>query len=214
MINPDDFSIFKSQLTEVLEDLPGQKAHEMMMPSIRRSMPMDLSKITNAKLSSVLLLLYPNDGKVMFPLTKRHDYNGTHGGQISLPGGKIEGNESRIQTALREAEEEIGIGQNDVEVIGSLTEMYIPPSNFKVLPVLGMLDQRPSFVKEDYEVESILEVSIDEVFNTKNHKVMDMPVRNTTLKNTPYFDIQGHVVWGATAMILSELVALIKSTRV
>ena len=210
MIELSDFFIFKTKLTEVLEDLPGQEAHDIMMPSIRRSMPMDLSKIPNAKLSSVLLLLYPSKGRILFPLTKRHDYNGTHGGQISLPGGKLEEKESRIQTALREAEEEIGVDRNQVEVIGSLTEMYIQPSNFKVLPVLGILNEPPSFVKEEFEVEKILEVSVEEVIGTSNHKVMDMPVRNMTLKDTPYFDIQGHIVWGATAMILSELAMLLK----
>jgi len=210
MTEIEDFSRFKLTLAKAMQDLPGQDAHDLMMPSIRRSMPMDLSLIPDAKLSSVLLLLYPHQGKIYFPLTKRHDYKGTHGGQISLPGGKHEGEESRIATALREAEEEVGVSKDQVEVIGELTEMYIPPSNFKVLPVLGFLNQRPTFVKEDYEVESILEVSIDEVFNTDNHKVMDIPVRNMTLKNTPYFEIQGHVVWGATAMILSELATLLK----
>ena len=210
MIEIDDFSHFKTQFVKVFRDLPGQEAHELMMPSIRRSMPMDLSKIPNAKLSSVLLLLYPDNGNILFPLIKRHDYNGTHGGQISFPGGKREGSESRIQTALREAEEEVGVDQNDIDVLGSLTEIYIPPSNFKVLPVLGMLDERPVFVKEEFEVQKILEVPIDKLFNTANYKVMDMSVRNSKLKNTPYFDIQGHVVWGATAMILSELTAILK----
>ena len=210
MIRIDDYSIFRARLSEVIKELPGQEAHDLMMPSIRRSMPMDLDKIPNAKLSSVLLLLYLVDGKLMFPLTKRHDYNGTHGGQISLPGGKIEGDESRTQTALREAEEEIGVDQNQVEVLGTLTEMYIPPSNFKVLPVLGLLSERPSFEKEEFEVEKIIEVEVNEFMDTSSHKVMDMPVRNMTLKNTPYFEIQGHVVWGATAMILSELAMLMK----
>jgi 8-oxo-dGTP pyrophosphatase MutT (NUDIX family) len=210
MRTPEEFVIFKNKVTSELENLPGQDAHELMMPSLRRSMPMDLSLIPDAKLSSVLLLLYPHQGQLYFPLTKRHDYKGTHGGQISLPGGKHEGQESRIETALREAEEEVGVPKDQIEVMGELTEMYIPPSNFKVLPVLGFLDERPTFVKEAYEVESILEVSIDEVFNTDNHKVMDIPVRNMTLKNTPYFDIQGHVVWGATAMILSEMATLLR----
>ncbi len=210
MIKVDDFSIFKTRLSEVMENLPGQEAHEIMMPSIRRLMPMDLSKIPNAKLSSVLLLLYPHNGEIMFPLTKRHDYNGAHGGQISLPGGKLEGDESRIQTALREAEEEVGIDQSQVEVLGSLTEMYIPPSNFKVLPVLGILHERPSMVREEFEVEKIMEVPVSEILDMSGHKVMDMPVRGMTLKNVPYFEIQGYVVWGATAMILSELAVLLK----
>lgn len=210
MIEIDDFIVFKTKLAEALQNLPGQEAHDAMMPSIRRSMPMDLSKIPDAKLSSVLLLLYPHKGKLIFPLTKRHDYNGTHGGQISLPGGKHEGNETRIQTALREAEEEVGVNQKKIEVIGTLTEMYIPPSNFKVLPVLGILSEQPTFVKEAFEVDKIIEVSVDEVIDTSSHNVMDMPVRNMTLKDTPYFEIQGHVVWGATAMILNELAELLK----
>jgi 8-oxo-dGTP pyrophosphatase MutT (NUDIX family) len=210
MIRVDDFLRFKSKLSEEIKDLPGQEAHELMMPSIRRSMPMDLSKIPNAKLSSVLLLLYPVDGKLMLPLTKRHDYKGAHGGQISLPGGKHEDHESRIETALREAEEEVGVNRTEVEVLGTLTEMYIPPSNFKVLPVLGTLPERPFFIKEEFEVEKIMEVSVDEFMDAANYKVKDIQARNFTLKDTPYFDIEGHVVWGATAMILSEMAMLMK----
>jgi len=98
-----------------------------------------------------------------------------------------------------------------IEVICQLSEIYIPPSNFKVLPVVGVVKDKPTFVKEEYEIEHILEVEISEFINTDNHKTKDIAIRNGILRNTPYFDIQGHVVWGATAMILSELVYLIKN---
>jgi len=206
----DNLDFFRVELKNGLKTLPGQEAHELMMPSIRRSMPMDLSNITNAKLSSVLLMLYTRNGQLMLPLTKRHDYKGTHGGQISLPGGKHEGQESRVDTALREAEEEVGVLRSQIEVIGTMTELYIPPSNFKVLPVIGVLENEPEFIREEYEVEQILEVTLDEVLDKTNHKVKDISARTLTLKDTPYIDIQGHVVWGATAMILSELAELVR----
>ena len=204
---------FKNYLKKALLNPPGITAYESMMPEIRKRLSnLDVSKIEGARLSSVLILIYLDQGKIYLPLTKRHDYKGTHGGQISFPGGQHEeGDESRIFTALREANEEIGVEMNSIEVIGQLSEIYIPPSNFKVLPIVGIVNDKPKFVKEEYEVEHILEVEISEFINTDNHKTKDIAVRNGILKDTPYFDIQGHVVWGATAMILSELVYLIKN---
>lgn len=204
---------FKSYLKEALVNPPGINAYESMMPEIRKRLSnLDVTKIEGARLSSVLILIYFDKGRIYLPLTKRHDYIGTHGGQISFPGGQHEvGDESRIFTALREANEEIGIDIDSIEVIGQLSEIYIPPSNFKVLPVVGIVNDKPTFVKEEYEVEHILEVEISEFINADNHKTKDITIRNGILRNTPYFDIQGHVVWGATAMILSELVYLIKN---
>lgn len=199
--------------TALEKNPPGIKAYEKMMPEIRsRHKYLDISKIEGSKLSSVLILLYQYEGKIYLPLTKRHDYNGTHGGQISFPGGKHEEeDESRTYTALREAHEEIGVAPSEVEVLGLLSEIYISPSNFKVLPVVGFINVKPLFVREKFEVEKIIEVEIADFINKANHKTKDIEVRNTTIKDIPYYDIQGHVVWGATAMILSELVYVLEN---
>ena len=210
-----DLKKFTSNLQEAIQSPPGIVAYEAMMPEIRKRMQnLDVPKIEGAKLSSVLILLYHHDGKIHIPLTKRHDYKGTHGGQISFPGGKHEvGDSSREHTALREAKEEIGVEVNDVKILGTLSEIYIPPSNFKVLPVLGFIDKKPAFVREEFEVEKIIEVVLSDFVDKANHKAKDIEVRDMTLKNTPYFDIQGHVVWGATAMILSELVYILEKLK-
>ncbi|MDH5368182.1 MAG: CoA pyrophosphatase [Cyclobacteriaceae bacterium] len=204
---------FINTIRKALENPPGIEAYEKMMPEIRdRLEHLDVSKIDDAKLSSVLILLYQYEEKIYIPLTKRHDYKGTHGGQISFPGGKHEeDDESRTHTALREAHEEIGVDPSEIEIIGLLSEIYISPSNFKVLPVVGYINVKPSFVREEFEVEKIIEVEISDFLDKANHKIKDMEVRNSLIKDIPYFDIQGHVVWGATAMILSELVYIIEN---
>lgn len=210
-----DIDRFTNALKEAVQSPPGMVAYEVMMPEIRKRMQnLDITKVEGAKLSSVLILLYFHDGKVHLPLTKRHDYDGTHSGQISLPGGKHEdGDESREYTALRETREEIGVDSKDITLLGTLSEIYIPPSNFKVLPVLGFIEKKPNFVREEFEVKEIIEVELSDFTNKTNHKAKDIKVRDMTLKNTPYFDIQGHVVWGATAMILSELVYILDNLK-
>lgn len=208
-----DINKFTEVLKTAIQSPPGMVAYEAMMPEIRKRIGnLDVLKIKGAKLSSVLILLYFHEGKIYLPLTKRHDYKGTHGGQISFPGGKEEDDDkSRVHTALREAQEEIGVVSEEINILGTLSEIYIPPSNFKVLPVLGFANKKPTFVREEFEVEKIIEVELSDFIDKDNHKAKDIEVRNATLKNTPYFDIQGHVVWGATAMILSELVYVLEN---
>ena len=211
----DNFDQFIQELRASIHQLPGIEAQQKMMPLHRlRKIYDNLDLITDAKLSSVLILLYPHEGQIYIPLTKRHDYKGTHGGQISLPGGKVDENDKdRIYTALREAEEEIGVASSDVTVIGTLSEIYIPPSNFKVLPVIGYINQRLDFVREEYEVEQIIETPLVKLLDESNHKAKDMSVPIGTLKQVPYFDVDGHVVWGATAIILSEFVHILRDMQ-
>ena len=209
----DNFEQFISSLSGAIQSPPGMDAYELMMPEIRKRFKnLDVSKIEGAKLSSVLMLLYHDNGKVYLPLTKRHDYKGTHGGQISLPGGKHEeGDDSRIATALREAEEEVGVAKNTIEVVGTLSEIYIPPSNFKVLPVVGIHSGKPNFVREEFEVEEIIEAELYDFLDHGNRKSKDIEVRGGVLRDVPYFEIQGHVVWGATAMMMSELIYILEN---
>lgn len=179
--------------------------------------PKDLERFVvkerpDAKLGAVLILLYPHAGEWYLPLMKRPDYEGVHGGQISFPGGKKEEIDADLfATALREAEEEVGVKPETVTVIGSISELYIPPSNFKVFPVIGFTDKRPEFNKNQYEVERILEMPIRHLMQPSTVKQTTVKVMGGLSLPTPYFDVEGEVVWGATAMMLSELKEILKS---
>ena len=185
--------------------LPGFAAQKRMAPAITRSDRFILSTKGNAKPGGVLLLLYPHNDKIWFPLMQRPTYDGAHSGQVSLPGGKQEPvDKDRIQTAIREAQEEIGIDPGSIEIIGQLTELFIPASNYMVLPVVGFTTQKPAFVPEPREVEEVIEASLEEFMDREKHKRKDIIVRGNVRLDAPYFEIDGKVVWGATAMILSE----------
>jgi 8-oxo-dGTP pyrophosphatase MutT (NUDIX family) len=189
--------------------LPGPAAHEPL-----RAVPAGIIKPrfehkSPPKPGGVLILLYEEDGIVKFPLTQRPDYLGTHGGQISLPGGKAEPDEDIITTALREGEEEIGVMRNNITVIGQLTEFFVIPSNFIVTPVIGYMNQRPQFHPDPKEVVRVLEGSIDQLIRPDAVQTREILAAKIYPMMAPHFEIEGEVVWGATAMILNELRVLI-----
>ena len=191
----------------LIQPLPGPEAHRRAIPRDRVSERLGHEQPTNPRLGGILILLFPDeDNQTIFPLIQRPDYPGTHGGQVSFPGGKYEDHDqSLVATALRETHAEIGVSPGTIKVIGTLTNIYIPPSNFQVTPVVGYLSNRPEFRRDPVEVDEILEVSLDQLMDRSLHKLIDVEVRGTRLPNTPYFDFHERVVWGATAMILSEL---------
>ena len=200
------------QLQQALaQDLPGREAQLKMSP-----LPVDWRRFSldapaTAKKSAVLLLFYPEESGVFFPLIKRPSYPGAHSGQVSFPGGKVEPNDpDLVYTALREAEEEIGIDAGKVEVLGRLTDLYIPTSNFLVSPVLGFLEEKPRFVPEVREVERIMPTAISTVGQPQVRQRTTIPIGEGRQLETPYFALDGEVVWGATAMILSELLQLLE----
>ena len=114
-----------------------------------------------------------------------------------------------IETALREAREEVGINAEQIEIIGQLTDLYIPPSNFRVTPTLAYAIEAPTFMLDDFEVKELIEAPISVLRDKKNIKTQRMEFGNGYAADMPYFDVHGHIVWGATAMILSELVVLL-----
>jgi len=198
------------QLKQKLQQpLPGRAA-QVKMASKNRYYHIPESK--DATLASVMVLLFPKNKEWHFTLIQRvpHPLD-VHSGQISFPGGRMDATDSSFEfTALRETEEEVGIPKEDVNVIGKLTELYIPVSNYLVHPFVGYLEKTPTFQAEPAEVASILEIPISEFIKEENKKLMDMKVRNNIiLKDTPYFDLLGNVVWGATALMLSEFRELI-----
>jgi len=207
-----DFKLFISVLEERLKKpLPGRSAQLKMASLARLQGLMNFIQPENAIPSSVLLLLYPFEKEIGLVLIQRPDYIGVHSGQISLPGGKYEDDdESLIYTALREAKEEIGIDPVLVQILGQITELYIPPSNFIVTPVVGYMSIRPQFKADPKEVADIIEIRISDLMNTSNSQKKKMKLRHGFFLRVPSYYIDGNIIWGATAMILSEFCAIIR----
>lgn len=159
--------------------------------------------------SAILILFYPYQGEIYLPLILRPQYDGVHAGQMAFPGGRMERtDENLIRTALREAQEEIGIRVTDVRVLGQLTELFIPPSNFFVQPVIGVMNHRPDFYPDPREVEQVVEVPLETLLDETIVGDTQIDVRGVLI-DAPFFQIQNHKVWGATAMMISELLAVI-----
>nr|WP_209331762.1 CoA pyrophosphatase [Lunatimonas salinarum] len=188
--------------------LPGRKGQMLMAP-----LPMDEERFeqvsgTHVRQGAVLVLFYPDEGGCMVPFVKRPNYVGVHSGQVSLPGGKRDpDDEDLVNTALRETYEEIGVSSSEIKIFGKLSSLYIPPSNFSVFPFLGYTEQKPQFKPDPYEVDRLITCSFEYLASANIRKKKPLRSGLTTL-TAPYFDIDNEVVWGATAMILSELLYL------
>lgn len=202
-----EFTEFVRFLEKRLQSpLPGRIAQLKMSSISRMHELMTYSVPEDATQSSVLILFYPFEENAGFVLMLRPEYPGVHSGQISLPGGKFEENDdSLIYTALREAREEIGIDPLQVQVIGQLTEMYIPPSNFMVTPVVGYQTSRPVFLADPKEVAAIIEIKLADLLDDGNKMMKEIKLSHGYSLNVPTYYINDNVIWGATAMILSEL---------
>ncbi len=176
------------------------------MSSHRRFVPVEEARAAGCREAGALVLLYPLDGTTHVVLTLRGRHLNDHGGQVSLPGGRVEADEDAVACALREAAEELGLSPECAAVLGVLTPLYIPPSGFCVLPVLAVSLRRPIFRPDTSEVEEVIEAPIshfDEVHSRLETRVVD-----GRAQEVPFYAIKGHKVWGATAMILSELAAV------
>ena len=196
--------IIESLQQRIRMGLPGQISHFKMLPAERRSSLRPVFDSLEPKQSSVLILLFPLDDFLGTILIKRTEDNSVHSGQISFPGGRREESDaSHIQTALREAEEETGIRPEKIRIIGELSPLYVSPSNFMIYPVIGYNQKRPDLLPNPSEVECIIEISLKnlETFRT----VADLEVRGYKFSQVPCFSVNGHIVWGATAMIIQEL---------
>lgn len=157
-----------------------------------------------------MILLYPDEDAIRFPLIQRPEYPGVHSGQMALPGGKQEPGEEEIETALRETEEEIGVKRADIEVIGTLSSFYVFASNFQIQPVVGKVSGHPNFVPQESEVAEIVKADLMHLLDDNYLKQkMVMPREGFELQ-APYFDLEGKTVWGATAMMLNEFKMILK----
>ena len=195
---------------ELQKPLPGIAAQFDMAPVSRPKINIEDLNINDYKQSAVLILFCLDDQNNLFiPLIERYAYKGVHSAQISFPGGKFEEEDIHLQnTALRECFEEIGL-QNEIEVIGKLTDLFIPVSSFLVAPYIGFCKiNNPSFFLHEREVKSILKLPL-EVLMDDSIIINGLVEADDYKIKTPYFLVEGHKVWGATAMILSVLKSIL-----
>lgn len=195
-------------------NLPGIDAQLKMGSEFRMKELLFQPENENTKKSSVLILLYPKDNHLFSLLIQRPEYDGTHGGQMALPGGKYEPEDIDISaTALRETHEEIGVHPSQIELLGNLTKLFIPPSNYVVMPFIGFSKELPVFKPDIREVAEITEYPVNILTDNSIIKVKEIVLKNNFKITAPYFDIMNKTVWGATAMILSEFKEILKSAK-
>lgn len=198
---------FINKLSRRLQQpLPGEEAHSEMMAYLRISAA-EARMTHQPRMSAVMVLLFEKQGTISTVVIRRSEYAGPHSGQISFPGGKMdEGDITLADTALRETEEEIGIAAQSIRLIGPLTEVYIPPSNFIAQPFLAWLDTPFTFIPHEREVKEVLTIPLDDLFADTSRTTRDifLPVYNISV-NAPCFVTGEHIIWGATALILNEL---------
>ncbi len=189
------------------QPLPGQAAHKKMAQFGRQ---FDFKHQAPPKLAAVMLLLYPKQGKTNIVLIQRtaHPLD-PHQNQVSFPGGRKEANEDFQQAAKRETFEEVGVPQDQIQIIGRLSQVYVGASNFMIHPFVGYLTDTPKFIPQETEVKEILEIPITHLLDAARRKTTDFSVRGFQLKNVPYFDLADKIVWGATAMILNEFLEIV-----
>lgn len=197
------------KLLAVDRPLPGNDARACMAPGYRLE-PDFFNASGTWREAAVLLLLYEVEGSVFFPLMLRPSGGGVHSSQISLPGGSREAGESLQDCALREIAEELGVESGSVRVLRALTPLEVPPSRFTVHPFVGVVSARPVFRPEPTEVAAVFEPSLDDVLAADSHEE-DLAEYRGSLWRVPFYRLAGQRVWGATAMILAELEALLRA---
>lgn len=206
----NDTTHFLTQLRHDLsQELPGRAAQYLMAPQPRASgsLPYDQPG-PNARQSGVLILLYPHQDTIFLPLILRPTYNGAHSGQISFPGGGREpGDDDLVATALREAHEEIGIVVDQVTVLGQLSPLYVFVSNHLVYPTVAWSAQRPAFYPDPKEVAQLVEAPLPALLEPANRYEEEWQLRDR-MATVRFYHVQQQKIWGATAMMISELLAL------
>ena len=209
--------VFNSFLDAVVKikhlELFGELSHAKMSPPYRLELAKKMqAKAKSAKKAGVLALFYPNaDFNTNFVLILRKTYKGVHSAQVGFPGGKYEeGDNDLMTTAMRETEEEVGVPTSILNIIKPMSPLYIPPSNFIVQPFLAVSEYKPLFRKQEDEVEDIIEVSLLDFLNDRNVLMTRVPTSYNVEVEVPAFKLNDHIVWGATAMMLSELKDLLK----
>lgn len=161
----------------------------------------------NPRKAAVMALMYPNDlGEMIMIFMLRKTYKGVHSNQIGFPGGKVEDEDhTMLDTAFRETYEEIGVSENHITILKELTEVYIPPSNFLVQPYLGVLNKKPLYTLEEKEVERLIEIPLKTILNDAYISSKKLKTSYANEIEVPVFEFDDEIIWGATAMMLSEI---------
>lgn len=194
--------------------LPGIDAQFKLAPEIRKKLGKSINvEERNPRQAAVLALLFPDEcNEIQMVFILRKSYQGVHSNQIGFPGGKIEKEDGSLEVAaLRETHEEIGVSAKNITVLKELTNVYIPPSNFLVTPFLGLVYQRPQYILEEKEVERIIEIPLKQVLSDDFISTKTITTSYATNLEVPVFKFQDEVIWGATAMMLSEIKDLLLS---
>ncbi len=190
------------------QPLPGPAAQALMAPRPRtfvQGLP------TTYRDAGVLVLLYPAAEALCLALTRRCDHLAAHAGQISFPGGLREPDDaSLVETALREAREELGLDWTALELLGTLTPLEIPVSSYRIHPCIAYAPARPPFRPDPREVAELLQVPLDLLLDPATAAVEPRTIRGYEVE-VPYFLVYGHKVWGATAAALCEFLVLLRA---
>ena len=189
--------------------LPGLEAQLRFMPTPPRTGWKPGEFPSDARIAAGLLLLYPGERGASIALTVRASGLRRHAGQVSLPGGATDPGETLAQAALREAHEEIGVDPAAVRILGELTPVHVLVSGFTLHPIVGITHDRPSFTPAAQEVEAVIEVSVEDLQDASRIR-QGTRTREGVAIEYPYFDLMGHQVWGATAMILGEFICVLQ----
>tara|TARA_Y100000590_G_scaffold201191_1_gene228653 strand:- start:288 stop:917 length:630 start_codon:yes stop_codon:yes gene_type:complete len=192
----------------ISKPLPGRKAHRLTKVISKNDLTFS-NTYENAIPASVLILLFPFEKEIQFFLTQRTESVEHHKGQISLPGGMCEGNESLCETALRETEEEIGVNRNKVELLGSLTPFFVPITGYIIHPYIGWCKEKPLTKIYKGEVDKLFSISINELLDKNIIVTEEWSIRGYDA-SVPYYNFGLCKVWGATAAILSEFKVILE----
>jgi len=193
--------------------LPAEVSHFKMVPPFRQELlKKQKEAIKKAKHAGVLSLFYPDeDEETKFVLILRKTYKGVHSAQVAFPGGKLEAQDASLRdTALRETFEEVGVPIDTVQIVRSISQVYIPPSNFYVHPFIGFTQTTPQFIKQDDEVEALIEIDLEHFLDEQSLISKKVKTSYSIEVEVPAFKLNDYVVWGATAMMLSEIKDLLK----
>lgn len=206
----EKFNINISKLKNL--PLPGSISHSKLSPPFREKLAEKYKmEMHTARKAGVMALFHPDErGICKLTLILRKTYKGVHSAQVGFPGGRVEKcDKDLLDTALRETEEEIGISRDSISVVRELSEIYIPPSNFLVYPFIGILYKKPEYTLQETEVEAVIETDLSELLDDTALSTMDVMTSMQKKLPVPAFILSGHIVWGATAMMLGEIKDLI-----
>ena len=206
----DDFAALILDLERRLRaPRPGPPSQLKMVPSPRPGQKSYTEVEDTSLKAGVMILLYPKSGAAHIVFIRRPDTVLHHKGQISFPGGGIEAGEDGIAAALRETREEIGVPESRIRLLGGLTPLYIPPSNYCIYPAVGAADETPTFIPRPEEVAEILEIPLDHLRDPASSRRETWTIRGAAA-DVPFYAFGPHKIWGATAMVLAEFLDVLE----